>query len=684
MGDLDNGNLSRRRFLQGTGALTAAALTGVEAIAQKVKDQRVVRASIFPAIGVARVGDSPDEYFIGPEVVEPELTKAGASRDKYGALKRQAARFRVYGYNSDGEIVRELVPDDKTQIKWTVHLANKKAAWYRFIAALDIDDAKDLECIRRNKDVPADLRSSLIIDAGPKTITGKKTSGPKYQLDGGKFKKVSVSLGELRTDAEGRLLVLGGMGKADSPTRSPIFNPADEDTFNNADGWWDDIGDGPVDAEVTVDGEKLAVESSWVFVAPPNYAPDIIGWRTLYELLVETFVGAKLLVEPPETSFTYDILPILLRHQNLQWVNRGILDQHPANSDFDFYNPGVLARLSGKRNDELRKSVYEKFRGPELYDAKEKLWPVQYGDSYGTFTDSRTVHFTLPNLQKKHLDRWVKGEFIDDWREKRKPRTDLSAIPLAEQPAMLDRAALHYCLADAFHPGCEVTWPMRHATLYKTPIRKNPNGYESYFRINRRGPREDEWDPGEKLTWAKAQRAGGPLYAQGPGDLTKWMAVPWHGDTAFCRSGYEPKVDPFLPTFWPARVPNQVLSEDEYDVIMGRGSREEKLKAYRHREHWVRFLKGKPPEQMHQMIKEFAAMGVVEMRPGPKDDPEIPAILFVETLASRTRVVVGTASTKNPTFEAVAKEDPVRRAGWENDQQLEAFRRIRIRPRSKR
>ena len=36
---------------------------------------------------------------------------------------------------------------------------------------------------------------------------------------------------------------------------------------------------------------------------------------------------------------------------------------------------------------------------------------------------------------------------------------------------MLDRAALEFCLADAFHPGCEMTWPVRHATMYSEPYR---------------------------------------------------------------------------------------------------------------------------------------------------------------------------------------------------------------------
>lgn len=38
-------------------------------------DTRIVRASIHPAIGIARLGNSATEFFIGPEVAEPPLSR---------------------------------------------------------------------------------------------------------------------------------------------------------------------------------------------------------------------------------------------------------------------------------------------------------------------------------------------------------------------------------------------------------------------------------------------------------------------------------------------------------------------------------------------------------------------------------------------------------------------------------
>ena len=45
-------------------------------------DQKIVRAAIYPAIGIARVGNSPTAYFVGPEVI------AGSTRLKAGTATK--------------------------------------------------------------------------------------------------------------------------------------------------------------------------------------------------------------------------------------------------------------------------------------------------------------------------------------------------------------------------------------------------------------------------------------------------------------------------------------------------------------------------------------------------------------------------------------------------------------------
>src|SRR3954451_22084492 len=80
-------------------------------VAAGAADTAIVRAEIHPGIGVARLGDSIGEFFVGPEVTEPAARPPGFYRDSSGALKRQAARFPVFGYNSAGHIVRELTAE---------------------------------------------------------------------------------------------------------------------------------------------------------------------------------------------------------------------------------------------------------------------------------------------------------------------------------------------------------------------------------------------------------------------------------------------------------------------------------------------------------------------------------------------------------------------------------------------
>src|SRR5258706_5545303 len=124
----------------------------------------VVEARIHPAIGIARVGNS-DEFFVGPEVPHATAPPPGGYRDAEGRLKRQAARFRIYGFDSNGHVVAELTASN-AEIRWTVHLANKKAAWYDFDAAPDLPEAASLRSPRRNAAGQGKDRENLVTDPG--------------------------------------------------------------------------------------------------------------------------------------------------------------------------------------------------------------------------------------------------------------------------------------------------------------------------------------------------------------------------------------------------------------------------------------------------------------------------------------------------------------------------------------
>ena len=78
------------------------------------------------------------------------------------------------------------------------------------------------------------------------------------------------------------------------------------------------------------------------------------------------------------------------------------------------------------------------------------------------------------------------------------------------------------------------------------------------------------------------------------------------------------------------------------------------------------------------MIAEFGAMGIVEARPGVKNDPDFPETMFVETLgASHLKA----AAMQVSRFLAAPSRPLTRieRAGWSSEEQFLAFRRVRVR-----
>src|SRR5687767_5931265 len=96
-------------------------------------DLATARCRIFPPIGIARLGNSSTEHFIGPEAPGVVPDAGGSFKDRSGRIKRQGARFRVYAFFADGT-VEELNAEhcDVRTIEWSVSLANKKAGWYAF------------------------------------------------------------------------------------------------------------------------------------------------------------------------------------------------------------------------------------------------------------------------------------------------------------------------------------------------------------------------------------------------------------------------------------------------------------------------------------------------------------------------------------------------------------------------
>lgn len=592
-------------------------------------DNTIVSAAIYPPIGIMRVGNSASEYFIGPEVDQPIPRDSSYYRDETGALKRQAARFRVYGLNANGDVVAELT-NENANVEWTVRLANQKASWYEFQLALDIPEAAEAPpSLLRNKKVTD--RSKLLINGGEHSVSGVCVGAGNAPKFSGKFhsqnkdgteKVVDVYLGEMHTDDKGRLLMLGGHGKSANPQGDPAV------TFGNNEGWYDDTSDGPVTATVEYEGAALEVKPAWVVAAPPDYAPMQKSVRTMWDLMHDMFVTADMLPEPGMPSFTRDILPVFQRMTDLQWVNAGFAAGFgwQSNNDFTQGNWLQIANSTDDKWQQWRRIFFNSFRriestgawNPEPSSLSPQMWPWIYGDAMSTkATESPRQFVSITSLQIRYLEQWVNGDFIADYDSGATPITDVEQLPPNEQPEMLTRAAMDFCLADAFHPGCEMTWPMRTVGMYSEAFRLKPSDNTAPTHGINYGP---------VMTTQIVEQTDGPLLSgQVAGGITRWMAIPWQTDTASCRDGYNTDYDPYLPTFWPARVPNNILNQENYaKVVDERLPLPERQTAFNEREFWLNDLPIGPSTdyeaQINSMVDGFGELTVVL----PRTQPGVP------------------------------------------------------------
>lgn len=603
------------------------------------EDERIVRCAIHPAIGIARVGNAPpaqdwrEEYYLASEI-PGRVADPGPSgfKTEEGAVKRQAARFRIYGYDAEGKVVKEITAADG-EICWRVHLANRKAAWYQFHNAMDLKQYA-LLAPPRNPGYTGEQRRNLVIDPGSRTICGRERRGPSYRFDDGYVRfgdsPVKVSLGELRTDSEGRLIVLGGHGHSASADGSPAT------TFANNDGWYDDTSDGPVRATIRLGDRVLEAEPAMVAVTPPNFGQGLYGPVTLHDVVYDLFLRQGWIEPPKEISFWEHVYPIFERLAGNQWVNQGVFFLFGAGSPSDLGNPELLARLASPDPSHRaeRTALFRWFRQPptpwdehpeeraELPPPQPAALPPFYGDGFSEFVGTAIADLALTATQHGWLERWAEGDFVTG--ERREPPKRFEEIPLAAQPAALDKTPLEECLGGPFHPGIELTWPLRVPRMWLEPFRLNvlPEGET---------PRDDF---GPVLTPEMAIGPEGPLVASGPGTLSRWLGIPWQTDEASCLSGYDFSTYLPMPSFWAARVPNEVLSWGAYQRALEPDlPTAQRLKHFGYRQFWLRDLQGSYQTRINNMVAEWNKMGIVTEQPGPKTEEKagLPARFWVET-----------------------------------------------------
>jgi hypothetical protein len=329
-------------------------------------------------------------------------------------------------------------------------------------------------------------------------------------FDTGQFLGVPVPLGDARIDGDGRLLVVGGFGRSDGPAE-------DLREFSNNDNWFDDVSDGFVTASVQLAGGREPVQAvaAWVIVAPPDCAPQITNFVTLYDVAFQAAVDRGWLGLPETPSFTRHVMPILSRAVGYAWVVQLAMDGHGAGRRGDFTAESRLARLADPTAAKaVREAVIERLRDPNHLDAL-----AEPGMMPRLSDESNSANVMAPTkAQYEVLRSWVAGSFVGDLGEPSAPE------PL---PDALDRSALEACAGGPFYPGIEAGRIMGEAARYTSP-----------FRLDATQLR--------------------------PGEITQGNAVPWQADFLLCRFEDHRQLG-----WWPAQRPDKVL----VDVASGRVER---------------------------------------------------------------------------------------------------------------
>jgi L-lysine 6-oxidase len=550
-----------------------------------------LRYEIHPSIGIARVGNSPESFYLAPDEIGSLPIECDGNgnallegsvvqpvkkfKDGEEQVRRQGARFRLFVHDDTkkAEPAREVTLDDRgiRNIEWTVHLANKKACWYPFrVFVGDVmfpnNTYQDHQVGRRNPGVEGPARQKLIIDPGPRAITGRNqrvaisrdnipADYPYGWFPKGQPPLPINGLGEIRTDAQGRLIVLGGYGHASGS--SNIIG------LLEGAGWHDDVSDGQVSCKLTLTDGTSVLLNAWVIVGAPKFAPELVNIITLDDIMFDVGVRSMgLLPELYESSrgwnpqylanFQQDITPIFDRLAGYIWVAN-------VPSMVRFANPRFDMTDASQENRPNRENLFRYFRHPgaqgkdneQTLMSPEGVPLLPTNSSTNSFMNVNIDKFmALTETQYFLLSQWACGKF------------EVSAPgvgPAGVHP--LDRASVGNCVGDPMGPGIECTWSTRNPVIYEKPYRIKPRSADG-ARYRAHGLSATEYD--ETISGEGCE----------PGDLTKRMSIPWQADFMWCTFQHVNFADPNVcvgenllpvpPTYmvywWPPQSPVTVIS----------------------------------------------------------------------------------------------------------------------------
>lgn len=580
---------------------------------------------IHPSVGVARLGNSPDQICLSPDTIGGLPFEAdfygnphgpiAKFKDAKGLVKRQGQPFKIY----DNEGVELTLKSPNVQaISWTVHLASKKAAWYQYselqgnLLYGPQNSYTNQKIPFRNNNITGAARQTLIVDPGPRTISGERKaigfdvnnalSGYPVQYPPAtvKYGTAIKTLGDLRTNDKGQLIVLGGFGNAGG--NEPLTSYGGSNTWN------DDISDGPVYCTISFkDGQPDVNLTAWVVVGSPDFAPEIVNISnlsdTMFDVGVKHFNLVPSLYKNGQYNNTYtaefkrDILPIINRISRYQWVANVQPMMAFASNIFDFSD----ASASNLAN---RENYFAYFRRPDdtppvlppdqqpqqqLYRNNGQdyfpMMPINSGSN--SVSNINIMKFlALDETQYFLLGQWAKGEFSN------------TAHPAPYPVNAHDMASVGNCVGLPMCPGIEVTWSLQNSKLYAAPYRILQYGNEALYMQNGLTPSRDECEGG----------------GCEPGDLTKRMACPWQADFFQCTVQYVNFTDPTLnkgdgkplpPTYysywWPPQSP--------WDVIVGEITAAGQIASHNPGGVQVNYARG--INSFAQMVEHWSALGFI-------------------------------------------------------------------------
>ena len=581
---------------------------------------------IHPAIGIARVGDSP-EYYLAPEtagglptIYSSASTNIDAFRDKDSKLLKQAVRFKVFRYDElhphGVEVTRGQ--NGVVAISWTISVANKKASWFQFDQQTGSAQGPYPSDSTPVSTAPYAFVNDKGYDANNKAnpyIPGKPTGKPTNPEAPSNPLRYNLSLNTSDdpatiNDANRRQLILAAYGEVSSVeersdlTLSPsdypflstlkpnpishlgaivldddlglIFLPGDGNSgttsadgvrithYANNEGWFDDTCDGIVSAEVHfATGGQSPAGTAWVIAAPPAYAPQVLNQVTMYDNMYDVFVR-KMFVNPAlHAGNGFDpTYKPSYPDEILPILSRPDIYQYVCNIPGRGTQQHRVTQSADP--DTFQDQIFDYIRQRGLSDPGDK--PSNVGENQSGLMPYLAGDNPISNITISKYLGLTETQYFFLSQYSNGIYTKEPLPKLGPGPA-LDKAALSNCVGGAFSPGIEITWITRSPTIYQ-PL-PSPFGPSDFFRIN-----------GESALVPSLTKGSSGDYSNEtlePGDLTKYMAQPWQADFNECslqdisNVGVNKYGEPPNQTagenvanywWWPAQRPYAVFPKD--------------------------------------------------------------------------------------------------------------------------